>query len=247
MDESYEDNSSPQISISEINAHIPRRVRLDGNSVGAVGFGLLIFLAGLALLVWLSLGTVKNLRIQSTLLQNGRVVNGTVTANSGNRGGTNVQYTFVVDSVQYWGHAEMSSDHYGVPDDPHLIPIRYLPADPLVNQPVNWKWVSVWDVFPFLLLVAMTAVGAKVLITALRLTNLARNGVVVVGKVTGCAPKKRLFTVFYVFTSRAKEKIEGSCDLLEEREDGTAIPIVYLPSNPKRNTRYPVAGFRTSE
>jgi hypothetical protein len=247
MAESYEDDSSCPINFSEINARIPRKVRFDGNTTAALNVGLLIFLSGLAVLVWLLLDTAKNLSIQSTLLQDGRLVNGTVTASSVNRGGTNVKYTFIVGGVPYSGHAEMKADHYSVPDDPRLISIRYLPADPHVNQPVNWKWASMWDLFPFLLLISMTAVGAKVMVTALRLTNLARNGLVVVGKVTGCTPKKRLFTVFYVFTSMAKEEIEGSCDLLEEYEAGAAIPIIYLQSNPERNTKYPVAGFRTTQ
>jgi hypothetical protein len=247
MDMGNENDPSRLMKVSEMNAQIPRKVRLDGSTIGALSFGLLIFLSGLAVLVWLSLDTAKQLRIQSTLLQDGRLVNGTITASSVNRGGTNVKYTFIVENVLFSGHAEMSADDYSVPGDPRLIPIRYLPTDPRVNQPVNWKWASAWDLFPFLLLISMTGIGAKAMITAQRQTNLARNGLVVVGRVTGCTPKNKLFTVFYVFTSNTKVETEGSCDLLEEYEAGTAIPIIYLRSNPKRNAKYPVAGFSTTQ
>lgn len=233
------------LNISEMNAQIPRRVRFDGSSIWALSVGLLIFLSGFAVLVWLSLDTAKDLRIQKTLLQGGLWVNGTITSSSVNRGGTHVIYTFTVDNVLYSGDAEMKGDHYSVPGNPHLISIRYLPADPRVNQPVNWKWASVWDLFPFLLLMTMTAVGAKVVITAQRMFNLVRNGYIVLGRVTGCAPKNKLFTVFYVFESQTKDDIEGSCDVLDEYETGTAIPVIYLRSNPKKNARYPVVGFRT--
>lgn len=246
MDSSDENDPSRLMNVSDMNAQIPRRVRFDSSSTGALGFGILILLSGLAVLAWLALDTAKDLHIQSTLLQDGQLVNGTVTASTVNRGGTSVKYTFTVDSVLYSGHAEMKVDNYSVPGEPRLISIRYLPGDPRVNQPVDWKWVSVWDLFPFLLLISMTTVGAKVVITALRLMNLARNGLVVVARVTGCAPNRRLFTIFYVFTSKAQEDIEGSCNLLEEYEAGTAIPIIYLPGNPTRNTRYPIAGYRTT-
>ncbi|HUN82791.1 MAG TPA: hypothetical protein VMU48_00360 [Terracidiphilus sp.] len=240
-------DSSHVMNVSEMNAQIPRKVRFDSNSIAALSVGFLISLSGLAVLAWLSLDTAKDLRIQSTLVQDGRLVNGTITASSVNHGGTNVKYTFIVDSVSFSGQAQMKADNFNVPGDPHLISIRYLPSDPRVNQPANWKWVSVWDLFPFVLLIAMTAVGVRVVIMTLRLTNLARNGLVVIGRVTGCTPKRRLFTVFYVFTSKAKEEIEGSCDLLEEYDAGTAIPIIYLQSNPKRNAKYPVAGFSTTQ
>ncbi|HTB97512.1 MAG TPA: hypothetical protein VK716_10925 [Terracidiphilus sp.] len=241
----HENDPSRLMNVHEINAQIPRKVRFDGSTIGALSFGLAVLLCGLAVLAWLSLDTAKKLHIQSTLLQDGRLVNGTITASFVNRGGTDVKYRFIVDNVLYSGHAEMSADDYSVPGDPHLISIRYLPADPRVNQPVNWKWASVWDLFPFLLLISMTAVGAKAVIIAQKMSNLVRNGLVVVGRVTGCTPKNKLFTVFYVFESQAKEEIEGSSDLQEEYEAGTAIPVIYLRSNPKRNAKYPVSGFRT--
>lgn len=247
MEASDQNNPLHLLNVSEINAQIPRSVQLDGTSIGAVCFGLLVFLSGLVVLVWLSLDTAKDLRIQSTLLHSGQSVNGTITSSSVNRGGTNVKYTFTVEGALYSGHAEMKSNHFSVPSDPRLISIRYLPTDPHVNQPANWKWVSVWDLFPFFLLMTMTAVGAKVVITAQRMINLVRNGYVVLGKVTGCTPKNKLFTVFYVFESQTKEEIEGSCDLQEECEAGTALPVIYLRSNPKRNSKYPVAGFSTAE
>lgn len=104
-----------------------------------------------------------------------------------------------------------------------------------------------WDLFPFLLLITMTAVGAKVVITVQKMTNMVRNGYVVAGRVTGCAPKNKLFTVFYVFESQTNVDIEVSCDLLEEYKAGTPISIIYLRSNPKRNAKYPVAGLSTTQ
>ncbi len=235
------------LDVSAINAQIPRNVRLDGSSIGTLSFGLLLLLSGLAVLVWLALDGAKDLRIQSTLLQGGRSVNGTITSSSVNRGGTSVKYTFTAEGAAYSGYAEMKSDNFSVPGDPRLISIRYLPVDPHVNQPANWKLISVWDLFPFLLLITMTAVGVKVVMTAQRMISLVRNGYVVLGKVTGCASKNKLFTVFYVFESQNKEEIEGSCDLQEEYEAGAAIPVIYLRGSPKRNSKYPVTGLSTTQ
>jgi len=243
MSGGFDNDGSGAINLPQVNAQLPRKVRFDSTSIKALTIGTLIFLSGIAVLAWLSLDTAKNLYVQSTLLREGRLANGTITASSVNRGGTNVKYTFTVDSVQHSGQAEMKADHYSTPGNARLLAIRYLPADPRVNQPVNWQWTSAWDFFPFLLLIAMTAVGGNTLITAIKLTRLARSGIVVSGRVTGCTPNKKLFRIFYVFTSEAKEETEGSCGLLTEYEVGASIPIIYLPTSPERNTKYPIAGY----
>ena len=240
-------DSLSELKFSEVNAEIPRRVHFDGLTIKVLSGALLTFLAGLALLLWIAHGALTGLRTRDILRSNGQLTYGEITKVSVNRGGEDVRYTFPVDGVLYSGHAEMEAAEYTVPGNSKEIPLRYLPSDPRVNQPVKWQWVSVWDFFPFVLLLAFMAIAARVMILAFRLGMLVRMGLVVAGKVIGCAPNKKLFTVYYEFAAGDKTVIEGSSDLVDEYEVGTSIPVVYLPSNPKRNNRYPINGFRTEE
>jgi len=240
-------DSLSELEFSEVNAEIPRRVHFDGLTIKVLSGALLTFLAGLAVLLWIAHGALTGLRTRDILRSNGQLTYGEITKVSANRGGEDVRYTFPVDGVLYSGRAEMGAAGYTVPADSKKIPLRYLPSDPRVNQPVKWQWFSVWDFFPFLLLLTFIAIAAKVMIVAFRLRTLARMGLVVAGKVVGCAPNKKLFTVYYEFAAEGKTVIEGSCDLLDEYEMESAIPVIYLRSNPKRNNRYPISGFRTEE
>jgi hypothetical protein len=241
------DDSLKEINISDVNAKIPRRVHLDRVSRNVLSGALFFFLSVLGGSVWISHNEIKNSQIRNTLLRDGRAVDGDITKSSVNRDGVYVSYTFSVDGVLCSGHAEMKADHYTVPGAPEKIPIRYLPRDPRVNQPIYWEWFSAWDMFPFLFLLFIMAGSAAVVGVTLRERTLARKGIVVMGRVTGCAPTQKSFTVYYEFTTQENTEMEGSIELPDECGAGTSIPIIYLPSNPKRNERYPVGGFCIAE
>jgi hypothetical protein len=240
-------DSLSELKVAEINAEIPRRLRFDGLTIKVLTGAFLTLLTGTGLLVWIAYGALTGLHTRNILRRDGKLVYGDITKVSVNRGGENVTYSFLADGVSYSGRAEMEADRYTVPGDSKKLPLRYLPNDPHLNQPINWQWVSVSDFFPFLLLSAIMAVAARAMIMALRLAILARMGVVVVGRVIGCAPNEKLFTIYYEFSGEGRTLIEGKCDLLDEYEMGTSIPIIYLRSNSKRNTRYPISGFCTSK
>jgi hypothetical protein len=235
------------VDISKVNTEIPRKVYLDGQSAIALGFGLLMLLFGIAMFIWMSNGAITGLHTRQVLVRDGRTVIGDIKKVSRERIGEFVRYAFSVDEVPYSGQAEMEMSNYELPGDQNRILIRYLPNDPRVNQPVNWQWVSIWDAFPLLLLLSITALGAKVILTALRLRALMRIGIVALGKVTGCAPNKNLFKVYYEYAAEDGTTVEGSCDLKDEYEVGVSIPVIYLRSNPQRNYRFPVGGFRIAE
>lgn len=236
-----------KIDTSHVNSQIPRRVCFDSVSIKVLSVALLMLLFGSIVLFWISYGTIENLHIRYVLRRDGDMVNGDIIEESSNRGGEYVKYTFLVDDVLYSGHAEMEVDNYALPGNSKKIPILYLRNNPHVNQPSNWEWVSVWDFFPYLLLLSIMALGAYVTIISLRKWTLMRTGVVAIGRVTGCARNKKLFTVYYEFTEEGHATMDGSSNVLDEYGVGASIPIIFLRTNPKRNDRYPVAGFRIAE
>lgn len=92
-----------------------------------------------------------------------------------------------------------------------------------------------------------TLAAGIVIIAALRGRKLARMGIVVEGRITGCAADRTLFTVYYEFTAEDNELAEGSTEMSEECNVGASIPVIYLRGNPKRNDLYPIGGYRIVE
>ena len=237
-----EEALSSGVNTSEINAKIPREVHFDETAAKLLGGMLLVLMICLVGGAWLSYGDISTSHVRNILHRKGRAIFGRVTERTGDHNGVYVKYVFSVDGVLYSGDAEMKTD-YIAPKVGGQIPIRYLPDDPHVNLPIGWGWFSAWDIFPVLLLLAYIGIAGAMIISALRARTLARVGLVVEGKVTGCAPHQRLFTTYYEFTTENNISMEGHADLADEFEVGTSIPIIYLRSDPKRNGRYPPRGF----
>ena len=227
------------IDVSEANAQIPRRVQNDGAIPWFLVFLYMLLPIGFA---WLAYGDIRDSHLHDVLRRGGYEANGEVTESSAARSGVHVSYRFSVDGVPYSGDAVMTAVHYRVPATGTQIPLRYLPKDPHVNQPSDWEWDWGHIVFYLFGLVMLVALGAFV-IAGLRKRKLARMGVVVEGRVTGCAPDRKLFTVYYEFTAEDNVGMEGSTLMPEEYEAGAPIPVIYLRGNPKRNDGYPMRGF----
>lgn len=234
-------------SLREINARVPRKVQFDETSIKLLSAMLLILIVGLAGGAWISYGDISTSHVRQILRRKGRSAYGEVTERSANRDGVDVKYKFSVDAVSYSGRAEMIDNPNAVPGVGGDIAIRYLPEDPRINLPMHWKWFSAWDIVPFLATLVFIGIAGVILLSALWERKLARMGLVVEGKVTGCAPKQKSFTVYYEFSTGDDNVTEGNNDLPDEYEVGSSIPIIYLPSNPKRNGCYPVRGFRVAD
>ncbi len=233
------------INVSEANAQIPRKVRFDDDIVNALGFTLFLFALWLVPAAWVGYHDIRDLHIRDTLRREGHEENGEVIKSHPSRDGVDVEYRFSVDGAWYDGRGEITADHYRVQAPGEKIPIRYLPKDPRVNQPANWGWFSVgWAMFYFIGLGLLAGAGA-IIIAGLRKKELARMGVVVEGRVTGCAPYSdrytvgSRFTVYYEFTTEDNAWMEGSTRMSEECVAGDSITVMYLRSSPKRNDYYP--------
>jgi hypothetical protein len=193
--------------------------------------------------IWGAYDDIKNSHLHNILRLEGHDANGEVIErHSIRRGGVDVRYRFSVDGVSYSGHAEIPGHYYRASIPGAHISIRYLPNDPRVNQPSNWEWD--WGHIVYFLLGLVILVGAgNLIIVTLRERTLARMGIVVEGKVTGCTTASKPFTVYYEFTTKDNVWMEGNTDMPDECEYGASIPVIYLRGNPKRNDVYPMSGF----
>ena len=227
--------------VSEANAGIPRKARFDDGIIDALVFTLFFFL------LWLiPVGFRANdVHKFDVLRRQGHEAIGEVTKSYTGRGNVDVGYRFSVGGVFYTGREKMIADDYKVQSPGEKILIRYLPNDPRVNQPINWVWFSAWELPYYLLGLGLLAGVAVLLVAGWRKRQLARMGVVVEGKVTGCAPYSdrytvgSRFTVYYEFTTEDNVWMEGKTQMSEECQAGDSIAVMYLRSNPKRNDFYP--------
>jgi hypothetical protein len=228
-------------SISEANANLPRKVRFDETTTKVLSAALFVFLIGVIGYTWIFCDTLRTIRMQDILRREGSISEGIVTTRTLNHGGVYLRYRYEVDGIWYFGQAEMKAAHYKAPALGETIHVLYLPNKPNVSLPSSWEWFSMWDIVPFVFLLFTTIASGVVITETLRERQLARIGVVVEGRVTGCAPDKNAFTVYYEFTTENNALIEGSEDTQDEIEVGTPIPIIYLRHNPKRNSSYPLS------
>jgi hypothetical protein len=247
--------SPRELSIHEINATIPRRVRLDPD----VGYTVLVFsliLLGFGV-IWFSAASYyyfQQARQRDALHGDGREAIATVTKITNGRT-VYARYTFHFSGADFQGEAKM--DYQREPRWPdgrtkyvrvgEQIPIQFLPSDPSVNHPSTWVWWSWSDVFPQLFMLFFSSLGFVGIGLLYRERRLARIGWVTEGKVIACAPKGRRFRVDYEFYNEDQEEFDGANENSDEYKSGSNIRVIYLRKNPKRNDTYPMSTYSPVE
>ena len=233
-----EDDSGKELSLDEINARLPRKVRLSSSARTMLLVNLVFFGAGAIEFGLFFHTAIHETQQRDALHRVGRETLATITNKTWSRDGITVQYMFRDGDVGYEGQAQKASGRLDARVG-EQIPIRYLPSDPSANHPSEWEW-SAWDnLVPKLFVLFFTLVMAAQLVVLYRTWTLAREGWVVDGKVTGCAKNGPRLRVYYEFRTGEHTLVEGSNQNSEEYEYGSSIRVIYLGSNPKRNDRYP--------
>lgn len=243
--------STRELSVRELNAMIPRKVRLDpdgGYMAAAIallllGFGVVSF-GGLAYYL------VQQSRHREALIRGGREAMAKVTKLT-NGHTTYARYTFRFGGADYNGEAELDDQHEPRwPDgrtkyvrEGDQITILLLPSDPSINYPSGWAWWSLWDLPPHLFLLLFPGIGVLILGYLFRERRLARVGWVTEGKVVACAPKGSRFRVDYEFYTEDHALFDGANENADEYKSGSNIRVIYLPKDPKRNDAYPLTTF----
>jgi len=246
--------STTELKVHEINAMIPRKVRLDPDGGYAAAVAVLLLLGiGLVWFGGLAYYLAQQSRHREALNREGRETIAKVTKLTHGRGTTYARYTFRLGSADYEGKANLEyqdepkwsngQTKYVGKGDP--ITILFLPSDPSINYPSGWAWWSVWDVPPHLFAMIFPTMGIVALGLMFRERRLARVGWVTEGKVIACAPKGKRFRVDYEFYTEDHELFDGANENSEEYEDGSNVRVIYLRKNPKRNDTYPLTSFHT--
>jgi hypothetical protein len=236
-------------SLDEINAKLPREVRLSDDGRSSLWTILVLLSVGL---IWLGgvSGYIAHQRQRHHALDTeGLEAPARVTRIAHGRGSAAVFYTFQVDGVDYQSDASST----GAPEYPHVgsqIQVLYLPSDPSVNYPKGWGWWDFGYMFLFYFGALPVYAGARTAWILYRDWRLVRFGWVTEGKVTLCVPKKNTdrFMVDYEFRAQNDEVAEGSNNnCYDEYKTDSKIKVIYLRQHPKRNDSYPLDSYRMVE
>jgi hypothetical protein len=238
-----EDAAGRESSIEEINARIPRRVRISGDASNGFWIVLALVLGGLIEIGGYSYHSVQRRHQRDALRRDGREVSGTITRILSGHGAY-IDHLFRVDEAVYQNEVKMPEDlrlnqHVG-----DAIAIQFLPSDPSVNYPSGWAWWTWWDFVPQLFVVWFSGIGWVGLGYIYRERRFARIGWVTTGKVVACAPKRDKFRVDYEFRADDGAEFDGANESsYDEYATGATIRVIYMRKNPKRNDMYPLADF----
>jgi hypothetical protein len=249
--------SSVEPSVHEINAKIPRKVCLDADG-GLAGLVLSLIFLGVGL-AWFGIAYhhyfIHQPRVRDTLNRDGSEAMGQITkirSGVGRGAGTYVDYVFRVDGSDYQNTINLEYEPQS-PDGelPYLsvgepIRVQYLPSQPFVNRPSGWAWWTWWDDgLPQLFIFLFLGVGISGLVLLFRERRLARIGWVTEATVIACAPNRSRFRVDYEFNTENGTEFDGADENCDEYKTDSKIRVIYLRSNPKRNTTYPNSTYHT--
>lgn len=241
-------------SLQEINAGIPRKVRLSAEGYQARLIILIVFGIGA---IWC--GGVSYFYFiyqaghREALNREGREALGTITKIAPGRHTIWVKYTFHADALVYENAIDLEYEPLSADGElPYLhagdpILVRYLPSSPWINHPSGWAWWSVeHDLIPGLFSLSFPGLGVFSVGYLLRDRRLARIGWVMEAEVIACASKGKQFRVDYVFSPEGQKEFDGARENCDEYATGSKIRIIYLRTNPKRNDTYPVSTYNAA-
>jgi hypothetical protein len=236
-------------SLDEINAKVPRGVRLSDNGRDSLRAILVCLCGGLIWLGGASYYLVHQRQQHDALDREGFDAPARVTRISHGKGGPYVYYVFQVDGANFQNDAPW----HGGPNHLEIgsqIPVLYLSSDPSVNYPRGWGWFDFGYLFLFYFGALPVYFGARTAWNLYQDWRLARLGWVTEGKVTICVPKKSTgkFMVDYEFRIDRDELVEGSNnDCYDEYKTDSKIRVIYLRNRPNRNDSYPLDSFCMAE
>jgi hypothetical protein len=234
----------------ELTRALPRETSMTGRAIAVVIMGGLFLLGSVPLFIFFRGENVRQtaraeaLRTQS-LQATGEIVR---LWHSDNKEHTPmVTYAFTANGIRLQGDSSVPEKLWEGIRKAGFMPIRYLPSDPSINHPLAWEpsiepaWV------PFTLPVLLAGVAIGLLIHVRRQGQVAAEGVPAVGVVNRCFRVKGGWAVRYQFRMKDGAIARGSSQAGHRLEVGSAICVLYLPPNPRRNQMYPLRFYRVTQ
>jgi len=162
-----------------------------------------------------------------------------------------VRYAFTANGAAFSGASSVPKDLWHGLREADTLPIRFLPSNPAINRPAacqgmaNPDWWVAPCVFLFVLFTAF--IGTRVMIPFRRDRQLAAEGMPGAGVVVKCYGGGRGgWMTNYKFRSLDGAVAEGSGASPNRLEIGSAVCVLYLPQNSRRNHLYSTLLYRVA-
>jgi hypothetical protein len=232
---------------NEFPQQVPRKVRLTSKGVLYVLLALALSAACVSFMIHLLLLVDREKHEWTDLTREGQ----TIYASEVQLRGIpewNVHYTFAYDGKAYSGLALVPKDKQGemFNYEKSLFPILFLPSNPSVNHPKGWSEgdPAPWHVYTILSLLPLLfclSIGQAIFPEF----QLARNGIVTVGTVTGYKiAKNGTIKLDYEFLDLGGFRTKGRGYFPIALKDGTEVRVLQMPEKSSQNRPYPLFYFR---
>lgn len=236
---------------SELNWPPPRRVRSSPAGVRSAFFAAAVVVLALAGSSLLCMKGAHQFQNRAALRNEGIEATAHVTgfSHAGKHGGILVvNYSFVINEISFTGKADVPKVlEQDIQQSPTL-PIRYLPANPTVNQPVAWDQPPISSWLMLLLPMLPVTIGILMLLSDRRERRLLAEGLPAIATITkSYLLSKGGYQSNYEFRTENGSVETGTNSFVGPPEIGTSFCVVYLPQNPKRNLPYPLQDYRLDQ
>jgi Protein of unknown function (DUF3592) len=231
----------------ELTRAIPRETRIAGRGMLNIILGAVFLIAALALGFWLYHEGAQDRASSELLRAQGQEANGEITSLSQDQRGRAkmVSYIFTANGIRIKGEASVPADQWPSIQKAGFLKVRFLPSNPAVNHPAAWDESNSTPAWFPVLVPSMWAVGSVILlITLFRQRKVAAEGQPAAGVVTKCFRVKGGWATRYQFRMRDGTVGEGRDRVFSRLEPGSAVCVLYLPENPRRNYLYPLSLYR---
>jgi hypothetical protein len=232
---------------AELQQQTPRKTRLTAMGVYCLVGSMTVSGAIAALVILVGSLTPKEIRDRHDLEREGRVTYTNDVQAGGMRSAT-VFYTFTYDGQSYSGKARLPHDYlekvlnYSKSGG---FPVLFLPRDPSINHPYDWKGNGPFPFIGYLLILIVIVQWTGLIRFFLRDFRLARSGLTAVGKVTECSQGNRGgIRLGYEFRDMDGLPTNGRGDFPARRDQGANICVLYLPDQTESSRPYPLLLFR---
>ena len=231
---------------AELSRAMPREVRMAGSGIFLAVVAVVLLVAAIPVVMFLRNQETRRAAQAESLREAGVEVQAEVTRlwHSGKESRPMVSYEFAFEGRRY---GKQSSVPRGVWSGLYVggpLRIRFLPANPAINRPVDRVDGSAPAWMPPAFGAGLAAVGALFLVLLRRQAQLLAEGVPAAGVVTKCYRVKGGWSARYQFRTQDGSVRKGACKVRRPMENGETVCVLYVPENRRLNGVYPLNMYR---
>ncbi len=236
----------------ELRQSLPRKISLTSRGAFSISATLAVSVALISLAIGGFIYDAHQRKNASDLAREGALTNADGTSYSTSSHGVYINYTFTCNGESYRGEAKIPEERLAAIQatiqKSGTLSIRYLPDDPSVSHPADWRESGTrpWFLFvPILLAFVLLIAWTREIRNDRRL---ALHGEIAIGTVMGCKYLRNgHVSLKYEFRDGDDLATVGHGYYPTVQQKGAQISVLYIPEEPALNRPYPLLSFRATK